>query len=44
MKALVKPESKQYFKRFEQPVEDVQTTMNNIEFKKIAKFVGIDPN
>lgn len=42
MKALMKPESSEYFRRIEKKVEDPEVTMNNIEAKKLALEVGID--
>ncbi len=42
MRALHHEGSKEYFKKYQKPTEDIETTMNNLEAKKIANIVGID--
>lgn len=44
MKALIKENSKDLFKKYERQIEDPETTMNNIEGRKVARMVGIDPS
>ena len=44
MKALNNTKSKEFFKRFEKPVETPDMIMNSIEARKIASVVGIDAN
>ena len=43
MRALVKENSKQYFRRFQQKTEDPEQVKNNIEAKTVGEMVGIDP-